>query len=61
MEDELWRRRLVPGRAELEYREALDPGDEVVLQSEAVGGEIRLWLTVGGEVRASSTVVPAAG
>ena len=61
VEDELWRRRVVPARAELEYREALDPGDEVVVQSEAVGGAVRLWLTVDGEIRASSTVVPAVG
>jgi acyl-ACP thioesterase len=61
VEDELWRRGLVPARAELEYREALDPGDDVVLRSEAGEGGLRLWLTVGDEVRASATVLPALG
>ena len=61
VEDELWRRGVVPARAELEYRDALDPGDEVVLRGEAEEAEVRLWLTVGGQVRASATVVPAAG
>jgi len=61
VEDELWRRGVVPGRAELEYREALDPDDEVVLRSEAGGGELRLWLTVGAEVRASAVVVASDG
>jgi acyl-ACP thioesterase len=59
VEDELWRRSVVPARAELEYRDALDPGDEVMLRSEAVEGEVRLWLAVGDEVRASAVVVPA--
>jgi acyl-ACP thioesterase len=61
VEDEVWRRQVVPARAELEYREALDPGDDVVLRSEATASEVRLWLTVGAEVRASATVVPAEG
>jgi acyl-ACP thioesterase len=60
VEDELWRRGVVPGRAELEYREALDPGDDVVLRSEPGEGGLRIWLTVGDEVRASATVVPIA-
>jgi acyl-ACP thioesterase len=58
VEDELWRRRLVPARAELEYRDALDPGDEVVLRSEGDVDGLRVWLTVGDEVRASAVVVP---
>jgi acyl-ACP thioesterase len=61
VEDELWRQGVVPARAELEYRDALDPGDDVVLQSEAGEREVRLWLTVADEVRASATVVPALG
>ena len=63
VEDELWRRGVAPARAELEYREALDPGDEVVLRSEVAEGSVRLWLTVGDGVRASAVVavVPAEG
>jgi acyl-ACP thioesterase len=61
VEDELWRRGVVPARAELEYRDALDPGDDIVLQSEADEREVRLWLTVGDEVRASAIVAPALG
>jgi acyl-ACP thioesterase len=61
VEDELWRQGVVPARAELEYRDALDPGDDVVLQSEAGEREVRLWLTVADGVRASATVVPALG
>ncbi len=59
VEDELWRRGVVPARAELEYRDALDPGDDVVLRTEEGARELRLWLTVGDEIRASATVVPA--
>jgi acyl-ACP thioesterase len=58
VEDELWRRRVVPARAELEYRDALDPGDEVVLRSEGDVDGLQVWLTVGDEVRASAVVVP---
>jgi acyl-ACP thioesterase len=61
VEDELWRRRVVPARAELEYRDALDPADDVSLTSETADGSLRLWLVVGGDVRASATVVPATG
>jgi acyl-ACP thioesterase len=61
VEDELWRRDAVPARAELEYRDALDPGDEVLLRTEAAAGQLRLWLTVGDDVRASATVVPDQG
>jgi len=60
VEDELWRRGVVPARAELEYRDVLEPGDDVVLRSDGDAGEVRLWLTVGDEVRASATVTVAA-
>jgi hypothetical protein len=52
---------VVPARAELEYRDALDPGDDVVLRSERGEQDLRIWLTVGDAVRASATVVLAAG
>jgi len=61
VEDVLWRRGVVPARAELEYRDALDPGDEVVLRSHALGAELRVWLTVRDEVRASAVVLASGG
>jgi acyl-ACP thioesterase len=61
VEDELWRQGVVPAHAELEYREALDPGEEVVLQSEVVEGAVRLWLSVDGDIRASAVVRPQPG
>jgi acyl-ACP thioesterase len=61
VEDELWRRSLVPVRAELEYRDAIEAGDDVVLRSEAGEAGLRLWLTVGDGVRASAAVTVAAG
>jgi acyl-ACP thioesterase len=60
VEDEGARRHVVPGRAELEYGSALEPGDDVVLRSCAAdGGGFSLWLTVAGEVRAAAAVRPA--
>ena len=58
VEDECARRGIVPGRAELEYGAAIEPTDDVVLRSVA-GAELRLWLTVGGDVRAAAAVQPA--
>ena len=52
VEDELDRRGIVPARAELEYRAAIEPGDEVVL---AASGDA-LWLVVDDDVRASAVV-----
>lgn len=54
--DELARRQLHPRRAQVEYRAALDPGDEVVLASVADDHRLRLWLEVEGVVRASAVV-----
>ncbi len=57
VEDELWRRASVPVRAELEYRDVLEAGEDVVLRSTADDdGQVALWLTVGEEVRASAAV-----
>ena len=57
VEDEAWRRGVVPGRAELEYGAALEPADEVMLVSaDGSGDDFRLWLTVDGKVRASALV-----
>ena len=57
VEDEAWRRGVVPRRAELEYGAAIEPSDEVTLVSEdGSGGGFRLWLTVEGKVRASALV-----
>jgi len=59
VEDELARRDLRPRWAELEYGDALDPGDDVELASiVAHDGSLRLWLCVDGVVRASAVVHP---
>jgi acyl-ACP thioesterase len=61
--------RLAPGRrvarAELEYRGGLDPSDAVEVTTVRTDGtdgtdELRLWLTVGPDVRASAVVHLAA-
>lgn len=54
--DELARRHLHPRRAQVEYRAALDPGDEVELASVVEDHLLRLWLEVEGVVRASAVV-----
>lgn len=54
VEDECARRGVVPSAAELEYRAAIDPDDDVTLLAD--GG--RLWLAVAGDVRASAVVDP---
>lgn len=56
VEDEAARRGIEPRRAELEYAGALEPGDDVVLQSTVDDGAVRLWLTVDGQVRAAALV-----
>lgn len=54
---------LAPGRrvasAELEFRGGLDPSDDVEVITVGDGDELRLWLTVGGDVRASAVVLLA--
>ncbi len=58
-EDELDRRGLVPGWAEVEYGDAVEPTDEAVLVSEQdPTGTVRAWLTVDGTVRASAVAHP---
>lgn len=57
VEDEVARRAVVPGRAELEYGAALEPADDVVLRTADDGAGLRLWLTVDDKVRASAHVV----
>ena len=59
VEDEAARHGVVPGRALLEYGEAVDPGDDVVLRSATEGRDLRLWLCVGEGVRAAGLVSPA--
>ena len=60
VEDELARRGLRPRWAELEYGDGLDPADEVELASlVAADGSLRVWLTVGGAVRATAVVHPS--
>jgi acyl-ACP thioesterase len=58
VEEELARRRDIraPLRAELEHRDALEPGAvaEVTVVDEATG--VRVWINEGGAVRASATV-----
>jgi hypothetical protein len=60
VEDELDRIGVTARRADLEYADGIDRGDDVTLLSTAAGrGVVRLWLTVGGTVRASAAVQPA--
>ena len=60
VEDEMARRGIRPRWAELEYGDGLDPGDDVELASLVAGdGSLRVWLVVGGAVRASAVVHPA--
>lgn len=56
VEDELDRRELVPARAELEYRDAIGPGNDVELRATTIDGMLRVWLTVDDTVRASAVV-----
>lgn len=59
VEDELARRQVVPRLAEIEYRVPLTAIDEVELATSLSGDGLWLWLTCGGEVRASAHVVAA--
>jgi acyl-ACP thioesterase len=52
VEDECARAGIVPAAAELEYRAAIEPDDDVTLASDGR----RVWLLVGDEVRASAVV-----
>ncbi len=62
VEDELARRGVVPGWAEIEYGEAIEPANEVSLVSQTdPAGTVRVWLTVDGAVRASAAVRPIEG
>lgn len=54
VEDECARRAVVPAAAELEYRAAVEPDDDVALVSDGN----RMWLVVEGDVRASAVVDP---
>jgi len=54
IEDELARRDLTAGRAELEYHDGIDPADDVELVSRLEGDTLAVWLTVQGRVRATA-------
>lgn len=43
-------------RAAIEFRGGIDPGDAVVVRRTESADDLRLWLTVAGEVRASIVV-----
>lgn len=59
VEDELDRLGVVPAEAEIEYGEAIAPGDEVALASQVDGdGTASLWLLVDGVVRAAARARP---
>ncbi len=51
------------GRAEVEFRGGLDQTDSVQMVEALGGGDLKLWLTVGTDVRASAVVAltPAPG
>ncbi|MDP8988171.1 MAG: thioesterase, partial [Actinomycetota bacterium] len=54
VEDEVSRRGVVPRWAELEYRGAIAPDEEVVVRCSDADDGLWLWLTCDGEVRASA-------
>lgn len=56
VEDELARRQVIPRFAELEFRDPVEADDEVVLVTEADASGLRLWITAGGDTRASASV-----
>ncbi len=57
VEDELHRRGLTAGWAELEYADGIEPGDAVALVSAVdPSGDLLLWLIVDDVVRASGVV-----
>ena len=57
VEDELDRLAVVPVRAELEYRDGIGPADAVDLVSWPLrDGDIGIWLTVDGALRASAVI-----
>lgn len=56
--DELARLGVRPGRATLEYRNAIEPGDQVTLISTVSADLVQIWLTVDEAVRASAVVWP---
>ena len=60
IEDELDRLGIAARRADLEYGEGIDRGDLVTLLSVPPTDDrtVRLWLTVGGTVRASAAIEP---
>lgn len=57
VEDELARRRLVPHFAEVEFREPVAADDEVELVTLPDAEGLRLWITAGGDTRASAHVL----
>jgi acyl-ACP thioesterase len=60
VEEECLRQGIVPARATLEYGAPLEWGEEVELQTIGEGGQLRLWLLVGGAVRAAASVTASA-
>ncbi len=57
IEDELARRHLVPRFAEVEYRAPVAADDEVELVTEVDDEGLHLWITAGGDTRASARVL----
>lgn len=57
VEDELDRQGLVPVRAELEYRAAIDPDDEVDVVTDRAADVLAVWVLAGPVVRASALVL----
>lgn len=56
VEDELARRQVFPRFAEIEFREPVEEDDEVVLVTVADTSGLRLWITAGGDTRASASL-----
>ncbi|HEV2069983.1 MAG TPA: acyl-ACP thioesterase domain-containing protein [Acidimicrobiales bacterium] len=54
VEDELARRKVVPRFAEIEFRDPVAADDDVVLVTEPYGSGLRVWITAGGDTRASA-------
>lgn len=57
IEDELARRRLLPRFAEVEFRRPVAADDDVVVVTQPGDEGLHLWITAGGDTRASAQVL----
>lgn len=48
-----------PAQADLEYPGAIEAGEQVEMITATVDGDLRIWLTVAGDLRAAARIRPA--